>query len=57
MLQDLDAGRQLEVDCLTGAVVELADRLDIPVPALRAVHACVSLLEERRARERARAVA
>jgi 2-dehydropantoate 2-reductase len=30
MLQDLEAGRRLEVGCLSGAVVELADRLAIP---------------------------
>jgi 2-dehydropantoate 2-reductase len=47
-LQDLEAGKPLEIDCLTGAVIELADLLGIPVPHTRAVHACVSLLEARR---------
>lgn len=56
MLQDLLAGKALELDCLTGAVVELAARLDVDVPSLRAVHACVALLEELRAREREAAV-
>ncbi len=49
-LQDLEAGKPLEIDCLTGAVIELADRLEIPVPHTQAVHACVSLLEARRGR-------
>ena len=46
-LQDLEAGKPLETDCLTGAVVELADQLQIPVPRTRAVDACVRLLEAR----------
>jgi 2-dehydropantoate 2-reductase len=49
MLQDLEAGRRLEVGCLSGAVVELADRLEIPVPHTRALHACTTLLDELRA--------
>jgi 2-dehydropantoate 2-reductase len=49
MLQDLEAGKRLEVDCMTGAVVELAEHLEIEVPHLRAVHACVSLLDKLRA--------
>jgi 2-dehydropantoate 2-reductase len=49
MLQDLEAGKRLEVDCMTGAVVELAEHLEIEVPHLRAVHACVSLLDRLRA--------
>jgi 2-dehydropantoate 2-reductase len=49
MLQDLEAGRRLEYECMTGAVIELAARLDVAVPYTRAVHACVKLLDERRA--------
>jgi 2-dehydropantoate 2-reductase len=45
MLQDLEAGKPLEIDCMTGAVIELADRLGIPVPHTRTVHACVKLLD------------
>ena len=45
MLQDLEAGKRLEVDCLTGAVAELAERLGIDVPHVRAIHACVKLLD------------
>lgn len=49
MLQDLQAGKRLELGCMTGAVTELAGQLDIDVPHLRTVHACVSLLDRLRA--------
>jgi 2-dehydropantoate 2-reductase len=39
MLNDAEAGRPLEVDGLLGVVVELAEKLDEPVPASRAVYA------------------
>ena len=45
MLQDLEAGKPLELDCMTGAVVELADLLGIDVPHTRAVHVCAKLLD------------
>ena len=45
MLQDLEAGKPLELGCLSGAVIELADRLDVAVPHTRTVYACVELLE------------
>ena len=44
MLQDREAGRPLEHMCMTGAVVELAAMLGVPVPHTAAVHACVSQL-------------
>jgi 2-dehydropantoate 2-reductase len=46
MLQDLEAGKPLELDCITGAVIELARRLDIPVPRTEAIYACTKLLDE-----------
>ena len=46
MLQDLDAGRPLEVDALVGAVVELADSAGVPVPSLRVVYRLTKLLDE-----------
>jgi 2-dehydropantoate 2-reductase len=49
MLQDLEAGRPLEVDALVGAVVELADGAGVPVPALDVVYRLVKLLDESRA--------
>ena len=45
MLQDLEAGKPLEIDAIIGAVVELADLTGVPAPALRHVHAAVSLLD------------
>ena len=46
MLQDLEAGRPMEIDAVVGAVVELADRLGVPIPAMRAMYATVKLLDE-----------
>jgi 2-dehydropantoate 2-reductase len=46
MLQDLLAGKPLELDCMTGAVIELADRLGVPVPHLATLHACAALLDQ-----------
>ncbi len=46
MLQDLAAGKRLELDCMTGAVAELAERLGIDVPHVRTVHACAKLLDQ-----------
>jgi 2-dehydropantoate 2-reductase len=54
MLQDLEAGRELELEPIVGAVVELGERLGVPMPSTRAVYACVKMLDEKR-RARARA--
>jgi 2-dehydropantoate 2-reductase len=48
MLQDLEAGRPMEIDALTGSVVELGDRLGIPVPHLQTLYSSVKLLEATR---------
>jgi 2-dehydropantoate 2-reductase len=52
MLQDLDDGKPLEIDCLTGAVIEIAGLVDVPVPATRALDAAVRLKLLVRDRER-----
>jgi 2-dehydropantoate 2-reductase len=44
MLQDVEAGRDLEVDALLGAVVELARLTDTPTPHLDTVYALTQLL-------------
>lgn len=44
MLQDLEAGKELELDALVTAVVELADVTGAPAPTLRTVHAATELL-------------
>jgi 2-dehydropantoate 2-reductase len=54
MLQDLEAGKPLELDCMTGAVVELARRLEIAVPHTETVHACTRLLDHLTTRAAAR---
>jgi len=43
MLQDLEAGRPLELDAIVGALLELGGRLAVPMPATRAVYACTKL--------------
>jgi len=45
MLQDVERGRALEFECMTGAVLELGGLLGIPTPTTRAVHAMTRLLD------------
>ncbi len=49
MLQDVEAGRPLELDALLGATIELADVVGHSVPTLRAVDALVRGLQHRMA--------
>jgi 2-dehydropantoate 2-reductase len=48
MLQDLEAGRPLELEAIVGAVVELGKRLGVPMPATSTVYACAKMLDEKR---------
>lgn len=48
MLQDLEAGRPMELDAVVGAVVELGEQLGVATPATRTVYSCAKLLDERR---------
>ena len=48
MLQDYEAGRPMELDAIVGAVVELGDRLGVPMTATRTVYACAKMLDEKR---------
>jgi len=50
MLQDLEAGRPMEIEAVVGAVVELGERLGVPMPATRTVYACVKLLDDKQRR-------
>jgi 2-dehydropantoate 2-reductase len=52
MLQDYEAGRPMELDAIVGAVVELGDRLNVPMPVTRTVYACAKLLNEIRQKAR-----
>ena len=51
MLQDLEAGKRLELDCMTGAIIELAGHLSVDVPHTQAVYACAKLLGQIRVRD------
>jgi 2-dehydropantoate 2-reductase len=46
MLQDLEAGRALEVEAVVGAVVELGERMSLPMPHTTAVYSCAKLLSQ-----------
>lgn len=52
MLQDLEAGRPMEFEALVGAVVELGERLGVPMTHTRTVYSCVKLLAQHRAESR-----
>jgi 2-dehydropantoate 2-reductase len=45
MLQDVERGRDLELDPILGAVVELADRCGVEVPRVRASYAALRALD------------
>jgi 2-dehydropantoate 2-reductase len=44
MLQDVEAGRDPEIDALVGAVIELGELTGVPTPHIDAVYALVKLL-------------
>ena len=44
MLQDIEAGRDPEIDALVGAVIELGNTVGVPAPHIEAVYAMVKLL-------------
>lgn len=44
MLQDVEAGRPIELEPIVGAVIELAEKVGVEVPNLRAMYACTRLL-------------
>jgi 2-dehydropantoate 2-reductase len=46
MLQDLEAGRPLELEAVVGAVVEIGERLGVAMPRTKSVYACAKLLEK-----------
>lgn len=50
MLQDLEAGKPLEIDALLGAVIELADGAGVNVPGLRTLYGLVKVQEQARRR-------
>lgn len=46
MLQDLEAGRPMEIEAIAGAVVELGERLGVPMPHTRSTYAATRLLDQ-----------
>ena len=46
MLQDVEAGKPLEIDGMLGVVIELAEMTGVEVPSLRSLYACTSLLNK-----------
>jgi 2-dehydropantoate 2-reductase len=47
MLQDVEAGRALELEALVGAVIELGTIAGVPTPTIDAIYAATKLLEQR----------
>lgn len=47
MLQDVEAGRALEIDALVGSIVELGAITGVRTPMIEAIYACTKLLSER----------
>jgi 2-dehydropantoate 2-reductase len=54
MLQDIEAGREPEIDALVGSVVELGRLTDTPTPHIDTVYALVKLLAHGMAEQRGR---
>jgi len=48
MLQDVEAGRKIELEALLGAPIELARRAGVPVPTLETLYAMTRLMAESR---------
>ena len=47
MLQDLEAGRPMELEALVGSVVELGERVGVPMAYTRTAYSCAKLLVQR----------
>jgi 2-dehydropantoate 2-reductase len=45
MLQDVEAGRALEIDALVGSVLELGEMVGVATPTIRALYQAVKLLD------------
>jgi ketopantoate reductase/2-keto-4-pentenoate hydratase/2-oxohepta-3-ene-1,7-dioic acid hydratase in catechol pathway len=46
MLQDVEVGRSLETEALVGSILEMAELTNTPAPSIKAVYACVKLLNK-----------
>ena len=52
MLQDVEAGKPIEIESMLGAVIELAEVTGVQTPTLKAIYACVSLLDKTLSQEK-----
>ena len=50
MLQDLEAGRPMELESVVGVVIELGEKLGLPMPHTKTLYSCASLLDQVRAK-------
>ena len=55
-LQDVEAGRPVEIDALIGSVIELGELTGVPTPSTSAVYALMKLLDKTMAGEHAKVV-
>jgi 2-dehydropantoate 2-reductase len=46
MLQDVEAGRSLEVEALLGSVIEVGRKVEVPTPRIEALYAYTKLLDQ-----------
>src|SRR5580700_7291174 len=51
MLQDLEAGRPMELEALVGSMVELGERVGVPMTYTRVVYSCTKLLAQSTAQQ------
>jgi len=56
MLQDVEAGRALELDALVGSVVEMGALVGVPTPTIRAIYQAAKLLDRSMRADRVRTV-
>jgi 2-dehydropantoate 2-reductase len=54
MLQDLEAGRPVELEALVGVILEIGDRVGVNMPVTRTIYNCVKLLSEESAKAAAK---
>ncbi len=50
MLQDLEAGRPMELASVVGVVIELGEKLGLPMPHTKTLYSCARLLDQVRAK-------
>ena len=46
MLQDLESGRPMELESVVGVVIELGEKLGLPMPHTRTLYSCARLLDQ-----------